>query len=202
MTVGASQYARIEGERYYTPAWVTGALLSVEPISGGVWDPAAGAGDIIKALPPGIPSFGSDIAPDADGIKELDFFDVKIGGEWPIILTNPPYGKGSRLAVRFIEHALDLTRPMGGKVIMLLKVGFDSAGGRRHLFADHPAFAVEYRLTKRIRWTNLPQSDAGPTENHSIFLWDWRKRPGPAVKGYLPLPHSMEATPCFIVPHL
>lgn len=77
---------------------------------------------------------------------------------------------------------------------MLLKVGFDSAKGRRHLFADHPAFAVEYRLTERIRWANLEQSAAGPTENHSWYVWDWRKRPGPAVKGYLPLPKIKEAT--------
>ena len=117
-------------------------------------------------------------APDAPHIKEVDFFDVKIGTTWPNIATNPPYGEQSRLAVRFIEHAL---------------VGFDSAGGRRHLFADHPAFAAEYRLTRRIRWANIEQSAGGPTENHSWMIWDWRKRPGtPAVKGYLPLTEAVE----------
>jgi hypothetical protein len=193
MSVSPSQYERVANEKYFTPIWVTEALLSVETFAGGIWDPFAGDGRILAALPPEMPSYGSDIAPDAEGIKALDFFDVKAGSAWPNIVSNPPYGVQSRLAVRCIEHALDLTRPLGGKVAMLLKVGFDSAGGRRHLFADHPAFAVEYRLTKRIRWTNLPQSDAGPTENHSFFVWDWRKRPGPSVKGYLPLKGTTDA---------
>ena len=193
MTVAASNYARADGDKYFTPAWVTDALLSAERLDDGIWDPAAGDGQIVLAAKAaGIEAHGSDIAPDAPFITSIDFFDIKAGCEWPNIVTNPPYGTGSRLAVKFIEHALKLTKPHGGKVAMLLKVGFDSAGGRRHLFADHPAFAVEYRLTRRIRWTNLPQSDAGPTENHSWMIWDWRKRPDmPAVKKYLPL---MEAS--------
>jgi hypothetical protein len=80
-----------------------------------------------------------------------------------------------------------LTKPLGGKVAMLLKVDFDSAGGRRRLFADHPAFAVKYVLTRRIRWANLEQSAAGPTENHAFYIWDWRKRGGAPSIGYLPI---------------
>lgn len=133
-----------------------------------------------------------DIAPDSPRVDVGDFFDCTYVDGFDII-TNPPYGIQSRLAVRFVEHALALTKRHQGKVAMLLKVGFDSAGGRRHLFADHPAFAAEYRLTKRIRWTNLPQSDAGPTENHSWFVWSWAKPPGPAVKGYLPLKEATHA---------
>lgn len=184
MTVGASQYDRIEHEKYFTPPWVTEALLSVEPFKA-VWDPAAGDGGILKALPHALSQCGSDIAPDAEGIGALDFLAADNGLGFDIV-TNPPYGKQSALAVRFIEHSLDLTRPYGGKVAMLLKVGFDSASGRNHLFRDHPAFAAEHRLTRRIRWTNFEQKAAGPTENHSWFVWDWRKRGGPAVKGYLP----------------
>lgn len=191
MTTGASQYERIQGEKYFTPAWPTQALLSVESF-GKVWDPAGGDGGIVRALPTNMISLATDIDPDAADVFEQDFFDCADSDGWDIV-TNPPYGKQSRLAVRFIEHALDLTRPYGGKVAMLLKVGFDSADGRRHLFADHPAFAVEYRLTKRIRWTNFAQKDNGPTENHSWLVWDWRKRPGPAVKAYLPLAGANDA---------
>jgi hypothetical protein len=193
MTVSASQYERVENEKYFTPAWVVDAVLSVETFRGKVIDPAAGAGNIMDALTAaGVDNDGYDIAPDAIHVRgPIDF--LASVGDCQNIMTNPPYGKGSRLAVQFIEHALKCTEARGGKVAMLLKVGFDSAGGRRHLFADHPAFAVEYRLTKRIRWTNFDQKENGPTENHSWMLWDWRKRPGPAVKGYLPL---MEITPC------
>ena len=185
MTVAASQYERIANEKYYTPAWVTEALFSVEQF-GMVCDPAGGDGAILDAIPPGIIKWSCDIEPDGHPfVQQGDFFDITDADGFDYI-TNPPYGQQSRLAVRFIEHALALTQRHGGKVARLLKVGFDSAGGRRHLFADHPAFVAEYRLTKRIRWTNFEQKDAGPTENHSWFVWDWRKRGGPAVKGYLP----------------
>lgn len=187
MSVAPSNYERIAGEKYFTPAWVTQALLSVEPFAGGIWDPCAGDGQIVlAAIDAGLKAYGSDIEPDASFIKDIDFFDIKAGNVWPNIVTNPPYGVQSKLAVKVIEHALALTEPIGGKVAMLLKVGFDSASGRRHLFEEHPAFVAEYRLTKRIRWTNFEQKEAGPTENHSWFVWDWRKRHGPAVKGYLP----------------
>ena len=192
MTQTASNYERIDGDKYFTPAWVTEALLTVERFNGGIWDPAAGAGHIINALPPETLAFGSDISPDAAGIKEADFFDAKVS-LWPNIVANPPYGKGARLAVKFLDHALMLTESHGGKVAMLLKVGFDSAPGRRRLFAEHPAFAAEYRLTKRIHWANLPTKldkhgrVVGSTEHHSWLVWDWRKRGGQAVKGYLPV---------------
>lgn len=184
MSVAASQYERVANEKYYTPAWVTEALFSVERF-GRVFDPAGGDGAIINAVPSGKAARAIDIAPDSPRVDLGDFFDVQTLDMWDII-TNPPYGVQSRLAVRFVEHALAITEPFGGKVAMLLKVGFDSAAGRRPLFADHPAFAAEHRLTRRIRWTNFEQKDAGPTENHSWFVWDWRKRGGPAVKGYLP----------------
>lgn len=192
MSVAASKYERLALEKYFTPAWVTETLLSVERFTK-IWDPAGGAGNILLALPAGMQAWASDINPDDHNlVAERDFFDCTDADGFDV-LTNPPYGVQSRLAVRFIEHALKITRHHGGKVAMLLKVGFDSADGRRHLFDEHPAFAVEYRLTKRIRWTNLPQSDAGPTENHSWMVWDWRKRPGPAVKAYLPLRESTNA---------
>lgn len=186
MTQASSSYARIEGDKYFTPAWVTEALLSAEAFHGAIYDPAAGAGHIINAvIAAGGSAFGSDIAPDAGSVTEADFFNVAY--DVSAIVTNPPYGVGSRLAVRFTEHALDRTKSMGGKVAMLLKVGFDSAKGRRHLFDEHPAFAVEYRLTDRIRWANLEQSAAGPTENHSWFVWSWAKDPlAYPIKRYLP----------------
>ena len=191
MTQASSNYERVDGEKYFTPLWVTDALLEVELFDGRVCDPAAGAGHIVEAcIRRGLEAYGFDLAPDSPDIMgPLDF--LKTDGNLGSVITNPPYGIGSRLAVKFVEHALALTKARRGKVAMLLKVGFDSAKGRTHLFANHPAFAVEYRLLQRIRWANLKQSAAGPTENHSWFVWDWKRQPGPAVKGYLP---SNEAT--------
>ncbi len=190
MSQAASGYERIDGDRYYTPRWVVEALQSVEQFDGVVWDPAAGAGHIIDCFPE---AFGTDIAPDREDIRQMDFLTIhperNHGAQH--IVTNPPYGKGGRLAVEFISYALQLTRPTparaGGKVAMLLRVDFDSANGRRRLFAEHPAFAAKYALTKRIRWANLPQSASGPTDNHMWAVWDWSKSHlTPRRYGYLP----------------
>lgn len=197
MTQAASGYVRLEGDRYYTPAWVTEALLNVETFVGGVCDPGAGAGHIVDVLKrAGLAASGFDVAPDRADIVERDFFDLSAASVCDNVIGNPPYGTGGRLAVRFIRQALALTAGSAaqGKVAMLLRVDFDSANGRRDLFADHPAFAAKYVLTRRIRWANLEQSAAGPTENHAWFVWDWRRRAGTVpTLGYLPLPNSEAA---------
>lgn len=194
MSQKASGYERIEGDKYFTPAWVTEALLSVESFAGKVLDPGAGAGDIVRALVArGLDAEGFDISPDHPSIQQRDFFAFGVSGEieatfYPAIVGNPAYGQQGRLAVKFIEHSLRITKPIGGKVAMLLRVDFDSANGRRPIFGDHPAFAAKYTLTKRIRWENLPQSASGPTENHAWYIWSWEhaKRGGSRHYGYLP----------------
>jgi predicted RNA methylase len=191
----ASGYERIEGDAYFTPHWVTEALLSVETFSVGakIIDPCAGAGHIMDAAAKaGYETDGFDIRPAAVHVRgPLDFLTVV--GDIDAIISNPPYGKGGRLAVEFINKALSVTQKRRGKVAMLLRVDFDSARTRSHIFGDHPAFAAKYTLTKRIRWTNIPQVDEnckptpGPTDNHAWFVWDWSKRRDtPRAYGYLP----------------
>lgn len=194
MSQKSSGYERIEGDRYFTPHWVTEALISVERFAGTVWDPAAGAGHIMTPfLRAQHTVLGTDIEPADLIVDPGDFFDAVPHIGRAAIVTNPPYGKGGRMAVRFIERALLLMEPVGGKVAMLLRVDFDSANGRRPIFNDHPAFAAKYTLTKRIRWANLPQVDengdptSGPTDNHAWFVWDWQKRRDThRAYGYLP----------------
>jgi predicted RNA methylase len=198
VTESASGYERQDLEKYFTPAWVTQALCSAVAFKGIVYDPACGAGHIIEAMRAiDVPCDGNDISPDEreDGQSMgtgQDFFawdGTDLVGRHPYhsIVTNPPFGSGGRLAVSFIERALALTEPYLGTVAMLLRVDFDSAGGRRRLFSDHPAFAAKFVLTKRIRWANLPQSAAGPTQNHAWFVWQWAKDPETAPTiSYLP----------------
>jgi hypothetical protein len=96
------------------------------------------------------------------------------------IVTNPPYS----LAEKFIWHSLAVTKLSSGKTAMLLPIAFDAAKGRRHLFEHHP-FKAKYVITRRIRWENLPQKKAGPSQNHAWFVWDWAYRGQPTL-GYLP----------------
>ena len=55
------------------------------------------------------------------------------------IATNPPYGK---LAEKIIRHALALTKPAAGKVVMLLPHAWDTAKGRVDLF-ENPTIQVQ-----------------------------------------------------------
>lgn len=176
MTKYGPEYQRQRNEKYFTPAWVTQALLERETFYGQAIDPAAGAGHILDVLSAaGIPARGFDIDPDRADIAQLDFFGI--GAFDGNTITNPPFGIGGRMAVNFIEHALGLAKSSGGKVAMLLPLAFDSAKGRRHIFADCPQFAGKYVLTKRIRWANLEQKAAGPMENHQWCIWDHRRNP-------------------------
>lgn len=104
MSQSTSAYDRIEGDRYYTPAWVTEALLGVETFDGPTIDPAAGAGHIVDVFSArGLMVEGSDIAPDAIHVHgPLDYLTA-VPGTVRNIVTNPPYGKGGRLAVSFIK---------------------------------------------------------------------------------------------------
>ena len=91
------------------------------------------------------------------------------------IITNPPYTE----AVRFIEHALALTKPCDGFVAMLLRTDFDHAATRQHLFAHCPQFARKVVLTKRIRW--FGGSTGSPSFNHAWYVWDWRHAGAPTL---------------------
>lgn len=199
MSQKQSGYVRIEGDAYFTPAWVTEALLSVEDFPGLSCDPASGGWHIVEAMrAKGLMCDGFDISPQPAPRGEYlgdwstqDFLrwdgTSDFGTSYRNLVTNPPYGRAGRLAVDFIRHGLELTQPMNGKVAMLLRVDFDSANGRRPIFNDHPAFAAKYALTKRIRWANIEQAESGPTENHAWFVWDWSKRRDSARSyGYLP----------------
>ncbi len=92
------------------------------------------------------------------------------------IATNPPFS----LAPEFCRRAVSRSR----RVAMLLPINFDSAKGRRDLFADNAAFKAKYVLTTRIRWENLPQLKAGPSQNHAWFVWD-RAKSGLPIIGWL-----------------
>lgn len=176
-----SGYEKIDKDFYATPYAITQALLCAELFSTNdePLDPACGEGHIIDAgAELGIDFWGMDIRDTGRGIV-ADFLKVKrLPAGCKDIIANPPYGSRSTLAVRFIEHSLELTQRTGGRVCMLLAHNFDCGKTRKHLFDDCPQFARKYTITDRIRWANLPQKDAGPKENHAWFVWQWGALPG------------------------
>lgn len=197
MSQRSSQQERQPLDQYMTPEWVVDMLLEREHVAGPVWEPACGTGAIARGLRRAVAArliTATDIDPAycKEGARGVDFLNVSSlpwipegRARWTII-TNPPYGRGGRLARAFVEHALAMTQEQRGRVIMLLPNDWDAAGGRQNLFANFPGRITKYILCDRIRWTNLPQTKNGPSQNHAWFVWDhagrgrhidWLKRP-------------------------
>lgn len=177
-----SEYARKERDAYPTPPWVTETVvphLKAFNVTS-IWEPAAGEGGMAAVLEnAGFSVTGTDLS---GGVNFLDGKPAvpRCNG----IVTNPPYGIQGKLAEKFIERALDVTRPRQGVVAMLLKVDFDSGLTRRRLFADCPAWGLKLVLLKRILWF-VSTNGMGPSENHAWYVWSWR-HDGPPRLAYGP----------------
>ncbi len=192
--LGDSGYARREHDAYWTEPWVTEALLKHVRLRGAVWEPACGRGDMVQVLKRhGYLVVASDIYDHGFLASEpnaacLDFLEQS---QAPIhvarIMTNPPYGANGRLAERFVEHALDLMRPIKGLVAMLLRHEFDCASSRDRLFdGTLGPLALRLTLTKRPRWDwwERDKPKAGPRHNYAWFVWDFEHEgPAAAVRG-------------------
>lgn len=137
-------------EYYPTPPEATRALLSVEAFDGPIWEPACGEGHISEVLlSDGHQVVSTDLATCwGYGEGGRDFLRERA----PLakhIVTNPPYGRG--LADAFVSHALELTRPTGGTVAMLLALQ-SLAHPLRHAFWTGRPPAVIYALDDCQCW--------------------------------------------------
>ena len=194
MSQRKSGYDRKEHDLYETPEWVTSCLMPyIVPLILGndkwedfiLWEPACGSGKMVRALNAeldwrgiSIDVWGSDIEPGED-YQTADFLsetpkcqvDRVLG-----IITNSPY----KHAQAFIERALKRAETNKGFVAMLLRVDFDSAKTRSHLFAECPAWSKKIVLTNRIVWF---EGGSSPSFNHCWYVWDWQHE-GPATIHY------------------
>jgi len=169
MTVVSSNFLRKENDLYQTEPWATEALIRNLPVYGvTVWEPAAGdhmMADTLRAH--GAIVFTSDIAT-YTRVHDLTFdflSDRRDHHAFHSIITNPPYGKGNRDAVRFIERSLERC---DGHVALLLTAKFDFGKTRRRFFADNPRFMAKIALLDRIQW--FPGQTTG-TEDHAWHIW-------------------------------
>lgn len=172
MTIVASKYERQKNELYQTERYATDALLRHLPSLQGmcVWEPAAGnhmIADVLVEREARV--FTSDIAIyDRTHHHIFDFINGFYAGSssfYDAVITNPPFGKGNRDAVKFCELAL---KRCSGWVAMLLTEGFDSGKTRTHLFRDNPRFAMKIALLDRIIW--FPGGTEG-TGDHAWYVW-------------------------------
>lgn len=172
MTVVASNYARKENELYETEKWATDALLRNFPFGVGhaVWEPSAGnhkMADVLRET--GANVFTSDIATyDRQHDATVDFLAPRFAYKNPkhdAIITNPPYGKGNRDAVKYARLALERC---SGYVALLLTAKFDFGKTRLDLTAHNPRYLAKIALVDRVQW--FPGATSG-TEDHAWFVW-------------------------------
>lgn len=176
MTVVASQYALKKNHFYETEPWCVDTLLRFFPLDKKdvIWEPAAGGHKIVHALNnAGFQDvFSSDIT-DEYGYEHdmiLDFLnkpDDFNPFEADVILTNPPYGQGNKLAVKFCRKAL-ATKGVK-KVAMLLTSKFDFGSTRTDLFRDNPAFIGKLNLIDRVSWAGNGKTG---TDDNCWLMWD------------------------------
>ena len=157
-----SGYVRRPRDDYSTPQWVVDELFQRETFPLPIWEPCPGEGRMVKGI-------AAHVGLDYVFWSYDDFFQDH--SDVHSIITNPPFKDGQS----FVQHALNRTKNLRGKVAMLLPNGFDCAKGkkRRALFSDEAPFKVKYVLTQRIRWENLEQKKNGPSNNHAWYVWDW-----------------------------
>lgn len=163
---------RREMDFYPTPRECTVALVrflkaqQVMTENDTVWEPAAGGGDMVRALrSQGLTVTASDLA---NGFDFLDR-DFDLGGRW--IITNPPFS----LAEAFIRRASELGRPFA----FLLKSQYWHSAKRMALFEEHtPSYVLP--LTWRPDFTG---------EGSSLLDMCWNVWLGTgATTIYIPLP--------------
>jgi hypothetical protein len=175
-------YERQEKDFYPTPDWPTEALLRQPEVllPNGIWEPCCGNGSMARVLEDhGHRVVATDLFDRGYGEGGRDFLmESRLPDGVTAIVTNPPYGRG---LYRFVDHALELTRPVGGMVALLVNIQWQT-GAENSKRLRIPAFDASVFLTKRIVW--FPGNDGRPAkqpqENHCWLVWDHSRRPGPA----------------------
>ena len=170
-------YERQDKDFYPTPAWVTEALLRTVRLPKGIWEPCCGNGAMARVLEShGHHVVGTDLVDRGYGEGGRDFLmESRLPDGVTAIVMNPPYGR--TLLPQFVDHALELTRPAGGMVALLVNVQWQtSAENSKRL--RMPAFDASVILTDRIRF--IPDTKERPGENHCWLVWDWSRTPGRA----------------------
>lgn len=155
-------------DRCYTPAYALDPLLPYLPAGATVWEPAAGAGHLVRALEAaGRGVYASEIT------AGENFFMHTPPVAWDIQVTNPPYSS----KYQWIEHSYALGRPFA-LLMPLETLGAWSA--QRHF----RRYGVEVLLlNKRVNFymPNLGLNGGGANFPSAWFCW--RLLPAPIVYG-------------------
>ena len=171
-------------DRYYTPPRLARAIVTavhaVEPLSGVVLEPSAGAGAFARAILDLTPAevIVADLDPAAPALMSPAWAQRRAAGErtpcasycgrdfasidwlrpaW--VIGNPPYSA----AEEHVRHALTMSR----HVVFLLRAAFVESKGRSAFWRDHPCRHVWFCAER-------PSFTSGGTDSaaYAVFWWD------------------------------
>ena len=98
-------------DRFYTPSTTITKCLELIDFTqyDCIIEPSAGSGNFIAQFPSDVDVYGFDIKPEAEGIKEIDWFlvDKTQFNKYKSILVcgNPPFGQQNSLAIDFFNES-------------------------------------------------------------------------------------------------
>jgi hypothetical protein len=174
--VAMNPYAERGLDLYQTPSAAVHALLAAETITGPIWEPACGPGNIVRTLrAAGHRVIATDIGryDCPDSLGGVDFLKQESApAGCTTILTNPPFMH----ADDFVRHALRLAP----RVVMLLRLAFIESVGRADIL-DGGQLARIFVFANRLSQIHRDGWD-GPRASNPLclawFVWD-RDHRGP-----------------------
>lgn len=185
--VHESGFARVEGDFYPTPAWVTECLLANVTLRGPIWEPCCGDGAIAKVLTAaGHEVVATDLVDRGFGSAGADFFATsRMPGGCRTLVTNPPYGDGgirgragkaAANMLGFVEHAIRLTQETQGQLALLVRFQW-IAGKRVASLLTEAKMSSAIVLTRRIRWFDNDGDYKTGQHHHAWIFFDFEAPP-------------------------
>lgn len=167
----------LELDQYYTIPEIAAYCYDrlrehVDPQRYSLIEPSAGTGSFFRLLPPG--SIAYDLDPKFPGVQLADFLQVRVAGDRPkCFIGNPPFGKNSSMARRFVNHAAG----QGEIIAFILPRTFRKASTQntidRHFHLLHDEILPDRSFMFRGRMHSVP----------TLFqIWERR----PHVRALLP----------------
>ena len=172
--MGASNHCdeeRAKNDYYGTNPVSTKALLEVEKFDTLIWEPCAGHHLISNVLEEaGYDVETTDLVDYGFGDTQLNFLEYDGEQVDCDIVTNPPYGLATEIAVKALETVKD-----GHKVAMFLRTLFLEGTKRyQQLFSKYPPKTVYVFSNRQVSDKN-DDFNKGSAVSYSWFVW---------VKGY------------------
>ena len=171
-------------DAYFTPSFITRALMGLEKLPHRIFDPCCGDGAIRKILEAaGHEVYGADIKDYGYSCTIRDYLDGPSGWQGEAIVTNPPYGYG--LAEKFARKVIQ----EAPYIALLLRIQFMTSQGRQLFLKESPPSRIwnssrRFNMHqhgyegKKSKSSNMDFAwyiwDRGSADHGKIDVFDWK----------------------------